>query len=134
MDASSFATPTRPAIGACGRRSAVTWLAVLALLGLLAAVWGTTAVLGGSDRPDPAQPLQAPAIDMTARGLTGGDGPAARPVAREAERAGYGPDFWQLTSGHTQRRAMWVPVTERGDTASPVVGSADALPLPPVTE
>ena len=134
MDASSFATPARPAIGACGRRSAVTRLAVLALLGLLAAGWGTTAALGGRDRPDPARPLSAPASDMTARGLTGGVGPAVRTAAEEAERAGYGPELLLLTSGHTQHRAVWVPVTELGATASPGVGSADALPLWPVTE
>jgi hypothetical protein len=55
-------------------------------------------------------------------------------ATEEAERAGYGPDFLQLTSGHTQIQTVWAPAKESGCMASLVAGGADGLPLTPVTE
>jgi hypothetical protein len=134
MNASSFAPSAQPAIGARGRQSGVSWLGILVLVCLIAAAWGASAAIGWPNRPEMAWPLTDAANGVTARELAAGVGPASRTAAEEVERAGYSPDLLQFTSGHTQLRAVWAPATEPAARAGPVAGSADGLPLPPVTE
>ena len=89
---------------------------IIVLLGLIAAVWATAAGIGTTPRVDGAATLLATV------------------AAEEAERAGYGTDWLQLTSGHTQLRPMPVTNTGHMDLADPSVDRLSRPPLTPVTE